>query len=65
VIQTKAEYGSFDLWPLIYDLNKDKIGPNPNRLKPNTQLLVLPLDRYDPKEVADAKKRAPSWKSYS
>jgi hypothetical protein len=60
----KAEYGSFDLWPLIYDLNQDKIGPNPNRLKSGTPLLVLPLSAYDDKEVASARRRAPSWKNY-
>jgi hypothetical protein len=60
----KAQYGSFDLWPLIYDLNKDKIGPNPNRLKSGTKLLLLPLERYTAAEQADARKRAPSWKSY-
>jgi hypothetical protein len=62
---SKAEYGTFDLWPLIYDLNQNEIGPNPNRLKPSLPLLVLPLSAYDAQEIAAAKKRAPTWKNYS
>jgi hypothetical protein len=60
----KAQYGDWNLWPLIFDLNKEKIGPNPNRIKPGMKLLLLPIERYAPAELADARKRAPSWKSY-
>jgi hypothetical protein len=60
----KAQYGDFNLWPLIYDLNKDKIGSNPNRIKPGTKLLLLPLQRYTPSELADARKRGPTWRNY-
>lgn len=60
----KAEYGTWELWPLIYDLNKDKIGANPNRIRPGLQLLVLPLPRYTEQEIASAKRRAPTWKNY-
>jgi hypothetical protein len=62
---SKAEYGTFDLWTLIFDLNKDTIGPNPNKLKVGQQLLVLPIQRYTPQEIASAKQRAPTWKNYS
>jgi hypothetical protein len=58
----KAQYGDFNLWPLIYDLNKAKIGPDPNRIKPGTKLLLMQLSSYTPAEVADARRRAPSWK---
>jgi hypothetical protein len=58
------EYGTWELWSLIYDLNKDKIGKNPNLLKVGTPLLVLPLERYTPVEIAAAKRRAPTWKNY-
>jgi hypothetical protein len=60
----KAQYGDFNLWPLIYDLNKDRIGNNPNRIHPGTKLLLLPLERYTQAELADARKRAPTWKNY-
>ncbi len=58
----KTEYGDFNLWPLIYDLNKAKIGPNPNRIKPGMNLLLLKLTAYSASDLADARKRAPSWK---
>jgi hypothetical protein len=60
----KKEYGSWELWPLLWDLNKDKIGQNPNRLAQGLKLLVLPLARYTAQEQADAKRRAPTWKNY-
>lgn len=60
----KAQYGDFSLWPLIFDLNKEKIGPNPNRLRPGTKLLLLPIQRYTAAEVAEARRRAPTWRNY-
>jgi nucleoid-associated protein YgaU len=58
------EYKSEQLWPLIYDLNKEKIGPNPNRIQPGMNLMVLPINAYSPQEIAAAKQRAPSWKAF-
>lgn len=60
----KAQYGSMDLWPLLHDLNKQVIGPNPNRIQAGMKLLVLPLSTYTPAEIADARKRAPSWRNH-
>ena len=60
----KARYGDFNLWPLIYDLNKDTIGSNPNLVKAGTILVLLPIERYTATEIAEARKRAPIWKSY-
>jgi hypothetical protein len=60
----KAQYGDLNLWPLIFDLNKDKIGPNPNRIKPGMKLLLLPIERYTAVELADARRRAPTWRNY-
>lgn len=60
----KAQYGDFNLWPLIFDLNKHKIGSNPNRITPGMKLLLLPLQRYTAGELADARRRAPSWRNY-
>jgi len=60
----RAQYGDLNLWPLIFDLNKDKIGPNPNRIKPGLKLLLLPLDRYTPVELAAARRRAPTWRNF-
>jgi len=58
------EYKSEQLWPLIYDLNKEKIGSNPNRIQPGMNLLILPLSAYSPQEIAAAKQRSPSWKAF-
>ncbi len=60
----QSQYGDFNLWPLIFDLNKDKIGPNPNRIKPGTRLLLLPLQRYSQSELAEARRRGPTWRNY-
>jgi len=60
----KAQYGSAEFWPLIYDLNKEKIGPNPNLVSAGIHLLLRPLDRYTTAQLADARKRAPTWKSF-
>ena len=60
----KAQYGEFELWPLIFDLNKDKIGPNPNRITPGTRLLLLPKERYTPVELADARRRCGTWRNH-
>jgi hypothetical protein len=59
----KAEYGDLTLWPLIYDLNREKIGPNPNLIKPGTTLLLMQLTAYSQAELAAARQRAPSWKN--
>lgn len=58
----RKEYGDWHLWPLIYDLNKDRIGPNPNRVSAGARLTVLPLSTYSAEEQAAARRRAPSWK---
>ena len=60
----KEEYGSWELWPLIYDQNKINIGRNPNVLLPGLSLSVAPLSRYTAREIADAKSRAPTWKQF-
>jgi hypothetical protein len=60
----KNEYGNFDLWPLIYDLNKAKIGPNPNLIAPGLSLSIAPLDSYTAEQIAWAKRIAPTWKQF-
>ena len=59
-----TEYGSQELWPLIYDENKAKIGPDPNLLRVGLRLSIAPLTRYTAEQIADAERRAPSWKNY-
>jgi len=60
------EYGTWELWPLIWDLNRSDIGPNPNVLQTVRGRFLkvrLPLDRYTPEQIANAKRRAPTWRS--
>jgi hypothetical protein len=60
----EAEYGTWELWPLIFDRNEEKIGPDPNLIRPGLRLSVLPLARYTAVQIGEAKRRAPSWKKY-
>jgi len=60
----ETKYGTWELWPLIYDLNKIEIGPNPNKVRIGLRLSVRPLWRYSAIQIADAKRRAATWRSY-
>jgi nucleoid-associated protein YgaU len=60
----RDEYGSWELWPLIWDSNRSAVGPNPNRLTQGTILQIAALSSYTAEQVQDAKRRAPSWKDY-
>lgn len=60
----QARYGDWKLWTLIYDLNKAKIGANPNRVQPRLRLLVVPITAYTAVEIAEAKRRASSWRNF-
>ncbi len=57
-------YGDPHLWPLIYDLNKDKIGENPNVVRSGTRLLLLPLRHYSKEELDGFRKRSPDWRKH-
>jgi hypothetical protein len=59
-----AEYGDWELWPLLYDQNKALLGTSPNRLKIGQKLTVAPLKSFVPAQIADAKRRSPSWKNF-
>lgn len=57
----KEHYGNYNLWPFIYDENRDHLG-HPDRIKPGTKVVIPPASKYnidanDPKCVARAKKR--------
>nr|QJR98298.1 hypothetical protein Muribac2_220 [uncultured Muribaculaceae bacterium] len=53
----KEHYGNFNLWPLIYEANKDILG-HPDRIRPGTKVVVPPLSKtgIDPHNPADVKK---------
>jgi hypothetical protein len=60
----KVAYGSYDLWPLLWDANRAVIGSNPNLLKPGTKLRVPPRSSFSGPQIANARRRAPSWKTF-
>lgn len=57
----KEHYGNYNLWPYIYEENKELLG-HPDRIRPGTRVVVPPLSKYgvDPKnpdDIAVAKKK--------
>jgi hypothetical protein len=56
-------YHDVELWPLLWDQNKALI-PNPNRIKPGMVLQYKELSEFTPAQIADAKRRSPTWKDY-
>lgn len=53
----KEHYGNFNLWPYIYEENKDFLG-HPDRIRPGTKVVVPPLSKYgvNPDSKADIEK---------
>ncbi|MCW5963731.1 MAG: hypothetical protein KIT83_06820 [Bryobacterales bacterium] len=62
---SKELYGTFEYWPLLWDLNPKAVrNGNPNRIIVGSTLQYKPLSAYTPAQLADAKKRFPTWKNY-
>ncbi len=59
----KDLYQSVELWPLLWDMNKAQV-PNPNRITPGMTLQYKELNEYTMAQIADAKRRSPTWKDY-
>jgi nucleoid-associated protein YgaU len=55
---SKKEYGDYDIWPLIWDLNRDASGSDPNRLQLGTKLRIAPKTSYTLSQIEDAKRRS-------
>lgn len=58
-------YGTYHMWPLIYDLNREVIGPNPNRVPPGVKLMLLKKERYTAAQIADSRVRSLNWAAYN
>ena len=41
----KEHYGNFNLWPYIYEENKQILG-HPDRIKPGTRVVIPPKEKY-------------------
>lgn len=57
----KDHYGNYNLWPVIYEENKEFLG-HPDRIRPGTKVVVPPLSKYgvdpdNPDDVAKAKRK--------
>ena len=59
-----SAYGTFDLWPLLWDLNRQAVGRNPNHLAPGIRVKVPSISAFNGSQIADAKRRAPTWRNY-
>lgn len=56
----KEHYGSYHLWPYIYEANKS-LG-HPDKIRPGTKVVIPPLSRYgvnpkNPDDIAKAKRK--------
>ena len=58
-------YGTHHMWPLIWDANRELIGPNPNRVPKEIYLRILKGHVYTAAQLAEAKRRSLNWKSYN
>ncbi len=59
----REHYGDAAFWVYIFEENKAKVGPDPNRIKPGTSVVIPPAEKYeidasDPSSVARAKEKA-------
>jgi hypothetical protein len=57
-------YGTDEYWPLLWDANRDLVGSNPNRIDPRKPLSVPPLSSFTQAQLADARRRFPTWRNY-
>ena len=57
-------YGTVKYWPLLWDANRNVVGPNPNRISPGMRLSVPPLSSFTQAQLADARRRFPTWRNY-
>jgi LysM repeat protein len=57
-------YGTVEYWPLLWDMNRNLVGPNPNRIPPGMRLNVPPLSSFTQAQLADARRRFPTWRNY-
>ena len=59
----REHYGNAAFWVYIYEENKNMVGPNPNRIKPGTEVIIPPAEKYgidanNPESIERAKQKA-------
>jgi hypothetical protein len=57
-------YGTYHLWPLIWDENRALIGSNPNRVPVGITLKIRKKEKYTAAQIEDAQRRSPKWAEY-
>jgi LysM repeat protein len=57
----KAYYNDMDLWPIIFDRNRDTIGPNADRIEVGQSLLIPAKQNLTPEQIKQAKQTARLW----
>jgi len=58
-------YGTFHMWPLIWDANRELIGDNPNRVPRDIYLRIMKRHVYTAAQVNESRNRSLNWKSFS
>jgi LysM repeat protein len=58
----RAYYGDMDLWPIIFDRNRNIIGPNPDRIKVGQSLVIPAKRKLTPEQTRHAKATARLWR---
>lgn len=54
----KAKWGEAELWPIIYDRNRQTIGSNPDRLGVGQSLVLPAKDKLTPEQIKQARQTA-------
>lgn len=50
------------LWPILYDANRNVVGPDPNKIVPNQKLSVPNIKNYSSQQLSDARSRGRNWR---
>lgn len=61
---SKERYGTFELWPLIFEDNRATLKDGPNRIPSGVSLKIRRKVNYTAAELAHAKKTWQNWQSY-
>lgn len=54
-------WGDVLLWPILYDANKQVVGPDPNKIVPGQKLTVPDIKAYSPQQISSARSRGQNW----
>jgi hypothetical protein len=57
--------GEVLFWPVIYDANRQVIGPNPNKLRRGQVLKIPSIQGYSPMQLDQIRRRGRDWRKYN